>query len=107
MSDIRSGYAQLKVLVDLCHLYGLAVVFDVVYNHAGGFTVNNRLDNECLYYFDRVPNRGNNNDSLYFTDKDRSTGGLSFALWNNDVRQFFDKQCPLLHQRIPCRRLPL
>ena len=31
---------------------------------------------------------GNNNDSLYFTDQDRGTGGLSFALWNNDVRQF-------------------
>jgi 1,4-alpha-glucan branching enzyme len=88
MSDIRSGYAQLKVLVDLCHLYGLAVVFDIVYNHAGGFTVNNQLDDECLYYFDRVHNVSNNNDSLYFTDQDRGTGGLSFALWNNDVRQF-------------------
>jgi 1,4-alpha-glucan branching enzyme len=25
---------------------------------------------------------------LYFTDQDRGTGGLSFALWNQDVRQF-------------------
>ena len=24
-------------MVDLCHLYGIAVAFDVVYNHAGGF----------------------------------------------------------------------
>ena len=88
VGDIRSGHAQLKALVDLCHLYGIAVVFDVVYNHAGGFTVNNASDNECLYYFDRVKNVGNNNDSLYFTDQDRGTGGLSFALWNDDVRQF-------------------
>jgi 1,4-alpha-glucan branching enzyme len=88
ISDIRSGYTQLKVLVDLCHLYGLAVVFDVVYNHAGGVTVNNHLDDECLYYFDRVHNVYDNNDSLYFTDQDRGTGGLSLALWNNDVRQF-------------------
>ena len=86
--DIRSGHAQLQALVDLCHVYGLAVVFDVVYNHAGGFTVNGALDDQCLYYFDRVQNTGNNNDSLYFTDQDRGTGGLSFALWNNDVRQF-------------------
>ena len=36
-ADIASAPAQLKALVDLCHLYGIAVVFDVVYNHAGGF----------------------------------------------------------------------
>ena len=86
--DIQSGPAQLKALVDLCHLYGIAVVFDVVYNHAGGFKLNSESDDQCLYYFDRMPNVNNNNDSLYFTDQDRGTGGLSFALWNNDVRQF-------------------
>ena len=52
--DIQSGHAQLKALVDLCHVYGLAVVFDVVYNHAGGFSVNGAADDQCLYYFDRV-----------------------------------------------------
>jgi 1,4-alpha-glucan branching enzyme len=88
LSDITPGPAQLKVLVDLCHVYGIAVVFDVVYNHAGGFSVDGQADDECIYYFDRPVNRGDNNDSLYFTDQDRGTGGLSFALWNNDVRQF-------------------
>lgn len=88
LKDIASGHAQLKALVDLCHVYGIAVAFDVVYNHAGGFTVNNALDDGCLYYWDRAVDRGNNNDSLYFTDQDRGTGGLAFALWNNDVRQF-------------------
>jgi 1,4-alpha-glucan branching enzyme len=88
VQDIRSGPAQLKALVDLCHLYGIAVAFDVVYNHAGGFAVNGAADDTCLYYFDRVKNAGDNNDSLYFTDQDRGTGGLSFALWNSDVRQF-------------------
>ena len=34
------------------------------------------------------PDASNNNDSLYFTDQDRGTGGLSFALWNNGVSQF-------------------
>jgi 1,4-alpha-glucan branching enzyme len=76
------GPYQLKVLVDLCHLYGLAVVFDVVYNHAGGF----EGDDEAAYFWDRCSN-SNNNNSLYFTDQSWA-GGLSFALWNQDVRQF-------------------
>ena len=85
LADITSAPAQLKVLVDLCHVYGIAVAFDVVYNHAGGFNVNGALDDNCLYYFDRVPDVGNNNDSLYFTNQDRGTGGLAFAMWNQDV----------------------
>lgn len=88
LQDIAPGPAQLKVLIDLCHVYGIAVVLDVVYNHAGGFTVNGQLDDNCIYYWDRAKNVGNNNDSLYFTNQDRGTGGLSFALWKNDVCQF-------------------
>jgi 1,4-alpha-glucan branching enzyme len=84
VQDIASAPAQLKAMVDLCHCYGIAVKFDVVYNHAGGFDD----DDQCLYYFDRAVNAGDNNQSLYFTDQDRGTGGLSFALWNNDVCQF-------------------
>jgi 1,4-alpha-glucan branching enzyme len=64
-------------------LYGIAVVFDVVYNHAGGFDG----DDRSLFFWDRAKN-GDLNQSLYFTDQDRGTGGLSFALWNNDVREF-------------------
>src|SRR6202043_1235560 len=88
LADIQSGPAQLKALVDLCHLYGIAVAFDVVYNHAGGFSVNGQLDKNCLYYFDLVPDVGNNNDSLYFTNQDRGTGGLAFATWSQDVCRF-------------------
>ena len=87
LADIASGPGQLMALVDLCHVHGIAVVFDVVYNHAGGFSLNGQLDDNCLYYMDRRQNRGNNNDSLYFTDQDRGTGGLAFALWNDDVAQ--------------------
>ena len=79
---------QVKVLVDLCHVHGIAVVFDVVYNHAGGFGYAGARDDNCLYYFDRAPDVGNNNDSLYFTDKDRGTGGLAFAMWKDEVRDF-------------------
>jgi 1,4-alpha-glucan branching enzyme len=85
LEHIQSGPCQLKALVDLCHLYGIAVAFDVVYNHAGGFSVNGQLDDNCLYYFDRLADAANNNDSLYFTDQDRGTGGLALAMWNEDV----------------------
>jgi 1,4-alpha-glucan branching enzyme len=88
LADISSGPGQLKALVDLCHIHGIAVTFDVVYNHAGGFTVDNRLDENCIYYFDQAKNIGDNNDSLYFTNQDRGTGGLAFALWNQDVCRF-------------------
>lgn len=80
--DIATGPAQLKAMADLCHLYGIAVVFDVVYNHAGGFVG----DDQTLYFFDRYTN-GDNNNSLYFTSQSWA-GGLSFAYWNDDVRQF-------------------
>jgi 1,4-alpha-glucan branching enzyme len=81
-SQLEGQVNQLKALVDICHLYGLAVILDVVYNHAGGF------DNEdgSIYFFDRTPT-GNNNDSLYFTDQGHA-GGLVFAFWKQEVRQF-------------------
>ena len=47
LQDITPGPAQLKAMVDLCHVYGIAVAFDVVYNHAGGFTVNGQLDDNA------------------------------------------------------------
>ncbi len=84
VADIQSGHAQLQALVDLCHVYGMAVAFDVVYNHMGGFNG----DDETVFFYDRLPNNGNANDSLYCTDQDRGTGGLSPALWNNAVSQF-------------------
>ena len=72
---------QLKALIDLCHVYGLAVILDVVYNHAGG-----DFGDESLYFFDRAITRSNN-DSLYFTDQGWA-GGLVFAFWKREIRQF-------------------
>src|SRR5262249_47115370 len=72
---------QLKALVDICHLHGLAVILDVVYNHAGG-----NFDDQSLYFFDRAVNNSLN-DSLYFTDQGWA-GGLVFAYWKKEVRQF-------------------
>jgi 1,4-alpha-glucan branching enzyme len=64
LSDITPGPAQLKAMVDLCHLYGITVTFDVVYNHAGGFFG----DDQSLYFWDRAPDTNDNNQSLYFTN---------------------------------------
>jgi 1,4-alpha-glucan branching enzyme len=107
VEDITSGYAQMKAMVDLLHVYGIAVMFDVVYNHAGGFNCTYRVpeavaaggvlhgDDQSLYFWDRASTAGpagalgawDNNQSLYFTDRG-FVGGLSFALWNADVRGF-------------------
>ena len=84
-ADLIGSMAQLKVMVDLFHLYGIAVIFDVVYNHAGSF----EGDDDCIYFFDLLakPGTSNNNDSQYFTDQGVA-GGLVFAYWKREVRQF-------------------
>jgi 1,4-alpha-glucan branching enzyme len=104
LADIAPGHAQLKAMVDLLHVYGIAVVFDVVYNHAGGWEQTYKVpeavapggvmhgDDESLYFWDRAvaaaPGGAWDNDqSLYFTSQG-FVGGLSFALWNADVRGF-------------------
>ena len=73
---------QLKALIDLCHIHGLAVLLDVVYNHAGG-----DFGDESLYFFDRQPTAGGNRNSLYFTDKGHA-GGLVFDFGKPEVRDF-------------------
>ena len=82
--QVAGPYDQLKLLVDLCHLNGIAVHFDVVYNHAGDFTG----DDEGIFFWDRQP-PGDNNDSLYFIDGGKmGPGGLPFALWKQEVQAF-------------------
>jgi len=70
--QLKSGPNQLKCLIDILHLNGMGVLFDLVYNHAGG-----GFDDFCLYFFDRQAT-GDNNRSLYFTDQGW-VGGLVFA----------------------------
>src|SRR5262249_49429957 len=73
---------QLKVVVELFHLHGIAVLLDVVYNHAGGQIKGQR---ESLWFFDRVRGR-DDNDSLYFTTQNHT--GPVWAIWKREVRQF-------------------
>jgi 1,4-alpha-glucan branching enzyme len=62
-AQITSHVDQLKAFIDVCHLYGLAVLVDVVYNHAGSGL---DLDSESMEDFDlsTTPDGLNN---LYFT----------------------------------------
>jgi 1,4-alpha-glucan branching enzyme len=80
-ADLRGSTRQLQAVIDLCHLHGLAVHLDVVYNHAGG-----GFDDESLFFFDRQP-PGDNERSLYFTRRGWA-GGLVFAYHKPEVRQF-------------------
>jgi len=89
---LRGADSQLRALVDICHVYGIAVMFDVVYNHAGG-----GFDEDSpLWFTDRMP-YGNPNDSLYFTDQGWA-GGQVFAYWNDDVEQFLIDNAKLLYE---------
>jgi 1,4-alpha-glucan branching enzyme len=80
-TDLTGQINQFKVFIDLCHLHGIAVIADVVYNHAGG-----GFDDQSIKFFDRQPYTTDNN-SLYFTDQDHA-GGRVFAFSKKEVRQF-------------------
>ncbi len=95
LADLQPGVNQLRCLVDIFHLTGIAVVFDIVYNHAGG-----DFGDESLYFFDRQTFGTNN--SLYFTDQGWA-GGLVFAYWNAGVRQFLIDNAKVSIQGIPYR----
>ena len=82
VGDLRGEMNQLKALIDLCHIHGLAVVLDVVYNHAGG-----DFGDESIYFFDRQSTQGGNRNSLYFTDRGHA-GGLVFDFGKPEVREF-------------------
>ncbi len=79
--QLRGQINQLKAFVDICHIYGLAVIPDVVYNHAGG-----SLDDQSLDYMDRPANRDEGN-SIYFSTA-REAGGKVFRFRDGDVGDF-------------------
>lgn len=83
LAQLSPGPNQLKCVIDILHLNGIAVIFDLVYNHAGsafGF------DPQCMNFYDFQSNT-DQNLSLYFTDK-TYVGGRVFAYFNADIRQF-------------------
>ena len=49
--DLASSAHQLKAVIELFHLHGVAVLLDVVYNHAGGQM---KGQDESIWFFDRA-----------------------------------------------------
>ncbi len=90
VEQLHGEMNQLKALVDLCHIYGLAVIFDLVYNHAGG-----DFGDQSLYFFDRQSTAGGHRNSLYFSDKGHA-GGLVFDFSKPEVRDFLIQNAKFL-----------
>jgi 1,4-alpha-glucan branching enzyme len=76
-SSYGSPYT-LKRLVDAAHRHGLAVIFDVVYNHAGP------RDN-VLYEYDGFTHEG----GIYFEGGGPTDWGRGPAWWKYEVKDFF------------------
>lgn len=84
-ADIAAGTSQLMCLVDLCHVHGIAVIFDIVYNHAGG-----GFDERSLNFYNRYPDNGDgetNKNNLYFGNGGHA-GGFIFNYACGGVRRF-------------------
>ncbi|MDI6100113.1 alpha amylase C-terminal domain-containing protein [Actinoplanes sp. NEAU-A12] len=79
--ELAGQVNQLKAFVDICHLYGIAVIFDVVYNHAGG-----GLDPQSIDYIDLPEHPGPFNNA-YFSAEGWA-GGRVFAFQKPEVREF-------------------
>jgi 1,4-alpha-glucan branching enzyme len=80
---------QLRAFVDVCHVYGLAVIIDVVYNHAGG-----GLDAQSLDFLD-FPVAPSRTNSLYFSGEEWA-GGKVFRFGDPDVRAFLIDNATML-----------
>lgn len=82
IEDLYGEMNQFKALIDICHIYGIAVILDVVYNHAGG-----DFGDESIHFFDRQLSDGSQRNSLYFSDRGHA-GGLVFDFGKPEVREF-------------------
>lgn len=78
---LESGINQLKVLIDLLHLHGVAVLFDVVYNHINGDT-----NEQALRRYDFWDQAGRPH-GIYF-GSDGWAGGMVPHFPTSDVRSF-------------------
>jgi 1,4-alpha-glucan branching enzyme len=90
VEDLHGAMNQLKALIDLCHIHGLAVLLDVVYDHAGG-----EFGDQSIYFFDRRSTATGNENSLYFTDQGHA-GGLVFDFGKPEVRDFLIQNAKFL-----------
>jgi 1,4-alpha-glucan branching enzyme len=76
-----SAVADLLELVDAAHAAGVAVLFDVVYNHSA--TTDNR------YWKYDGNSAGANGGGEYFVNGHDTEFGSGFGLWQQEVKDFF------------------
>jgi 1,4-alpha-glucan branching enzyme len=81
--DLRGEMNQLKALIDLCHIHGLAVILDVVYNHAGG-----DFGDQSLFFFDWQPTSGGKAQNLLYFKGREHAGDEVFDFGKPEVRDF-------------------
>lgn len=77
-SSPERAVADLIQLIDAAHSKGLAVILDVVYNHAG------TIDNRYWNYDGNTAGGG-----IYFVDGHDTRFGAGFAMWRQEVKDFF------------------
>jgi 1,4-alpha-glucan branching enzyme len=82
--ELTGQINQFKVFIDLCHLYDIAVIADVVFNHAGAGDNNFNLDDQSICFFDRQ--KQSSHTRLYFTDEVHV--GPIFDYSRPEVQQF-------------------
>ncbi len=82
-AELSSHVNQLKLFVDVCHLYGLAVIADVVFNHAGG-----AFNEQSIDFFDRPADPGDANNLFFNVNGADWAGGRVFGYQKNDVGEF-------------------
>jgi 1,4-alpha-glucan branching enzyme len=78
-SDPSLAVAELIQLIDSAHAIGLAVILDVVYNHAA------TIDNRYWQYDGNTAGGG----GIYFVDGHDTRFGSGFAMWQQEVKDFF------------------
>jgi 1,4-alpha-glucan branching enzyme len=87
-SELVGHANQLKLFVDLCHLYGIAVIGDVVLNHAGG-----AFNSQSIDYFNRPIDPGRSNNLYFDRNGAEWAGGRVFEYDEPDVRQYLIDVC--------------
>ena len=78
-SSPERAVTELIQLIDAAHSKGLAVILDVVYNHAA------TIDNRYWRYDGNTAGGG----GIYFVDGHNTRFGSGFAMWQQEVKNFF------------------
>lgn len=74
--------AQLIQLIDAAHAKGLAVILDMVYNHAA------IIDNRYWQYDGNTAGDNGTDGGIYFVHGHPTPWGAGFALWQQEVKDF-------------------